>query len=269
MHVEGESVIRRLMNEFPAVYVLFDILWLDGHSTMDLPYTERRELLTGLQLTGASWQTPPHEVGDGTATIDVSKQFELEGVVAKRVDSRYEVGRRSTSWVKVKNQLRQEFVVGGWQPGEGGRTGSIGSLLIGYYDGDVLHYAGKVGSGLSQAEIARTRSSVRTGARVPTVPSAPAASRRVCTSSSPTSSSTCASPSGRAAAVSGTRSTWARVTTRTRATSCGSCRFRRDARAPRRRRRRGTRLRGLCARYRSATRASASAHPHAPARRAA
>jgi bifunctional non-homologous end joining protein LigD len=165
MHVEGDSVIRRLMGEFPAVYVLFDVLWLDGHSTMELPYTERRALLTGLELTGASWQTPPHEEGDGSATINVSKQFELEGVVAKRVDSRYEPGRRSTAWVKVKNQLRQEFVVGGWQPGEGGRTGSIGSLLIGYFDGDVLHYAGKVGSGLTQAEIARLEARFASTAR--------------------------------------------------------------------------------------------------------
>jgi bifunctional non-homologous end joining protein LigD len=93
-------------------------------------------------------------VGDGAATIDISKQFGLEGVVAKRLDSRYEPGKRSGAWVKVKNARRQEFVVGGWQPGEGGRTGTIGSLLIGYYnDNGELHYAGKVGSGLSGAWI--------------------------------------------------------------------------------------------------------------------
>jgi bifunctional non-homologous end joining protein LigD len=108
-----------------------------------------------LELTGPSWQSPPHEIGDGAATIEVSKRFELEGVVAKRLDSVYEPGRRSRAWLKVKNSLRQEFVVGGWQPGEGGRTGSIGSLLIGYYDDDgTLYYAGKVGSGLSGAAIA-------------------------------------------------------------------------------------------------------------------
>jgi bifunctional non-homologous end joining protein LigD len=155
MHVESESAIRRLVNEVPAVYVLFDLLWLDWHSTMELPYEQRRAQLMDLGLTGPSWQTPPHEVGDGTATVEVSKQFELEGVVAKRLDSHYEPGRRSRAWLKVKHVLRQEFVVGGWQPGEGGRTGSIGSLLVGYYDSDGrLRYAGKVGSGLSGASIA-------------------------------------------------------------------------------------------------------------------
>jgi bifunctional non-homologous end joining protein LigD len=138
----------------PVTYVLFDVLWLDGHSTMDLPYADRRARLRELELNGASWQTPPHEVGDGSATSEVSLRFGLEGVVAKRLDARYEPGRRSHAWVKVKNQLRQEFVVGGWQPGEKGRTGSIGSLLVGYYEGDVLNYAGKVGSGLSGAVIA-------------------------------------------------------------------------------------------------------------------
>ncbi len=155
MHVESDATIRRLVGEIPVTYVLFDLLWLDGHSTMTMPYLERRELLRGLALYGSSWQTPPNEVGsEGTATIEVSKRFGLEGVVAKRVDGRYEPGRRSAGWLKLKNQLRQEFVVGGWQPGEKGRTGSIGSLLVGYYDGDCLHYAGKAGSGLSGPVIA-------------------------------------------------------------------------------------------------------------------
>jgi bifunctional non-homologous end joining protein LigD len=148
MHVESDSTIRRLVNEVPVTYVLFDLLWLD-QSLMELPYEQRRARLVELGLNGPSWQTPPNELGDGSATLDVSKRFGLEGVVAKRVDSRYEPGTRSRAWVKVKNSMRQEFVVGGWQPGEHGRTGSIGSLLVGYYDGDDLVYAGKVGSGLS------------------------------------------------------------------------------------------------------------------------
>jgi len=155
MHVESESTIRKLVAEVPVVYVLFDLLWLDGRSTMELPYEERRARLIDLGLNGASWQTPPHEVGDGSATLDVSQRFGLEGIVAKRLDSRYEPGRRSPMWVKVKHSLRQEFVVGGWQPGEGGRTGSLGSLLVGYYDDEgKLVYAGKVGSGLSGSSIA-------------------------------------------------------------------------------------------------------------------
>jgi bifunctional non-homologous end joining protein LigD len=132
---------------------MFDVLWLDGHSLMELPYEARRAQLVELDLNGPNWQTPPNEVGDGTAIIDVSKRFGLEGVMAKRLDSVYEPGKRSRAWLKLKNRMRQEFVVGGWQPGEGGRTGSIGSLLVGYYDGDDLVYAGKAGSGLSGAMI--------------------------------------------------------------------------------------------------------------------
>jgi bifunctional non-homologous end joining protein LigD len=149
MHVEGDAAIRRLVNEVPVAYILFDLLWLDGHSCMDMPYEQRRAQLVELGLNGPNWQTPPNEVGDGAAIIDVSKQFGLEGVMAKRLDSVYEPGKRSRAWLKLKNRLRQEFVVGGWQPGERGRTGSIGSLLVGYYDGDDLVYAGKAGSGLT------------------------------------------------------------------------------------------------------------------------
>ena len=153
MHVEGDAAIRRLVTDVPVAYILFDLLWLDGHSLMEMPYEERRAQLVALGLNGPNWQTPPNEVGDGTAIIAVSKQFGLEGVMAKRLDSIYEPGKRSRAWLKLKNRMRQEFVVGGWQPGEGGRTGSIGSLLVGYYDGDDLVYAGKAGSGLSGATI--------------------------------------------------------------------------------------------------------------------
>ena len=160
MHVDAEREIRRLATELPAVLVIFDLLWLDGHSTMTLPYAERRRRLLDLKLSGAAWQTPPHEVGDGSATLGVIKQFGLEGVVAKRLDSPYEAGRRSRAWLKWKLLLRQELVVGGWMPGTAGRTGQIGSLLVGYYDqpGDdeaTLHYAGRVGTGFTQDELAR------------------------------------------------------------------------------------------------------------------
>ena len=157
MHVEAEREIRRLAAELPAVYVIFDLLWLDGHPTIALPYSERRRRLAELELSGPAWQSPPHEVGDGAATIAVIEQFGLEGVVAKRLESAYEPGRRSRAWMKWKRLLEQEFVVGGWMPGTNARTGQIGSLLVGYYgdDGKTLHYAGRVGTGFSQAELER------------------------------------------------------------------------------------------------------------------
>lgn len=156
MHVESESAIRRLQLELPVVYVLFDLLWIDGRSLLARPYTERRAELLGLALTGPSWQTPPHELGDGATTIAVSKQFGLEGVVAKQTGSPYRPGKRTREWLKLKHQLRQEFVVGGYTAGEGRRGGAIGALLIGYYDDDgTLRYAGKVGTGFTDAELER------------------------------------------------------------------------------------------------------------------
>jgi bifunctional non-homologous end joining protein LigD len=157
MHVENRAEIRRLVVDVPIVYMLFDLLHLDGRSLMRAPYAERREELTALDLNGASWQTPPNEVGDGAAIREVSERFGLEGVVAKRLDSLYEPGRRSRAWIKVKYTTEQEFVVGGWYPGEKGRTGTVGSLLIGYYEGEgdarVLRYAARVGSGLRGSDL--------------------------------------------------------------------------------------------------------------------
>lgn len=160
MHVEDEFAVRRLMADVPIVFMLFDVLWLDGLSTLTLPYTERRRLLDGLALNGSWWQTPAYHVGDGAALLEASRERGLEGVVAKRLDSLYEAGRRSRCWLKVKNHLSQEFVVGGWLPGEGNRSGRIGALLIGYYETDgtggrVLRYAGRAGTGFTEAELDR------------------------------------------------------------------------------------------------------------------
>jgi bifunctional non-homologous end joining protein LigD len=147
------------MGEVPVVYVIFDILWLEGHSTLELPYRDRRKLLDELAPQGPSWQTPPAREGDGAALRDATRQLGLEGVVAKRLDSLYEPGRRSRAWLKVKNHNSQEFVVGGWLPGKGARSTSLGALLIGYYDSTEpdapLRYAGRVGTGLTETELRR------------------------------------------------------------------------------------------------------------------
>jgi bifunctional non-homologous end joining protein LigD len=157
MHVEDPGTIRRLVGEVPVLYMVFDLLHVDGRSLLRTPYTDRRAALTALELNGPSWQSPPNEVGDGAAIREVSERFGLEGVVAKRLDSVYEPGRRSRAWIKVKYTTEQEFVVGGWYPGEKGRTGTVGSLLIGYYEGEgdarVLRYAARVGSGLRGSDL--------------------------------------------------------------------------------------------------------------------
>jgi len=150
MGLTAESDIRRKMKEVPVTYMLFDLLWQDGHSQMDQRYTERRQSLAKLKLAGASWQTPPYEKGGGQTMLDASAKAGLEGVVGKRLDSKYEPGRRSGAWIKVKNRNRQELVIAGWLDGEGKRKGYPGALLVGHYNKDgKLVYAGKVGTGFT------------------------------------------------------------------------------------------------------------------------
>jgi bifunctional non-homologous end joining protein LigD len=156
MHVSSPAQAARLAKSTPVTYVIFDLLWLDGHPLMDLPYSERRERLAALKLTGASWQTPEHLVGSGREVLEASVAQGLEGVVAKRLDSTYEPGRRAGAWVKVKNFNRQEFVIGGWLPGKGTRAARIGALLVGVPEATgALAYAGRVGTGFSEQELNR------------------------------------------------------------------------------------------------------------------
>jgi bifunctional non-homologous end joining protein LigD len=152
MHVTSESVIRRRAKEVPVVYVIFDLLWLDGHPLTDLPLSERRERLEALDLTGPNWQTPPQLQGSGEELLAATAASGLEGLVAKRLDSCYEAGRRSGAWTKIKNVRRDEFVVVGWEPGEGRRAERIGALLVARHDaqsGDLV-YAGEVGTGFTE-----------------------------------------------------------------------------------------------------------------------
>jgi len=149
MHVGSATEVRRRMAETPVAYLVFDVLYLDGKSRTRLPYTERRALLEGLPIAGPCCQIPPTTFGHGEAVREASKRNGLEGGMAKRLDSIYEVGKRSRAWLKVKNHRRQEFVIGGWTTGEGRRAGGIGALLLGYYDDGTFTYAGHVGTGFT------------------------------------------------------------------------------------------------------------------------
>jgi bifunctional non-homologous end joining protein LigD len=158
IHQTDESVVRRRMKSHPVTYAIFDLLYLDGRNLMEEPYSRRRELLERLELSGPSWQTPRYSTGHAKELLAASREHGLEGVVLKLLDSCYVPGKRTGSWLKVKNTGRQEFVIGGWLPGEGRRRNRIGSLLVGYFepdgDGAVLRYAGKVGTGFSDEDLA-------------------------------------------------------------------------------------------------------------------
>jgi bifunctional non-homologous end joining protein LigD len=152
MNISTAAQARALSTQNPVSYLAFDLLWLDGGLLLDEPYSQRRELLESLGLDSGRVQVPPSFAGESGADIQaVSKQQHLEGIMAKRLSSRYEPGRRTTAWRKIKNKRRQEVVIGGWQPGEGGRAGWIGSLLVGVHDEDgALVYSGHVGTGFTQ-----------------------------------------------------------------------------------------------------------------------
>ena len=152
MHVINPVAVPGLVERVPVAYFVFDLLFLDGRDLLDVPYTGRRELLEGLELEDSGVVAVlPVFAGDGGAALTVSRERRLEGVVAKRRDSRYEAGRRSRSWVKVKHVRTQEVVVGGWQHGEGRRAGGIGSLLLGIPGRDGLVFVGHVGTGFTDA----------------------------------------------------------------------------------------------------------------------
>jgi len=141
-----------LMNEVPAFFVLFDVLYFDGRNTMSLPYTQRRAILDELPIVKPHWQRTPMQVGPGAgeAMLQAARENALEGIVAKELDSPYQPGRRSDCWLKVKIIQRQELVIGGWIPEQGGRKDHVGALLTGYYDNaGKLRYAGSVGTGFT------------------------------------------------------------------------------------------------------------------------
>ncbi len=160
MGLSSPRAIAEVGRNVPATYIIFDILYLDGRLLLAEPYNERRRILEDLSPAGPAWQTPAHKRGDGPDMLAASRAVGLEGILAKRLDSEYEAGKRSGAWLKIKNQRRQELVIAGWMPGRGRRRGTIGALLVGYWrrppgGGEpVLAYAGKVGTGFSDRTLA-------------------------------------------------------------------------------------------------------------------
>lgn len=156
MHIKDRGDALRRAETVPISYVIFDLLHLDGNDVMALGWDDRRRLLEQVvDGPGVAWRlSTVHGGTELAALLDVVRAEGLEGLVVKSRTARYEPGRRSRSWVKIKPRRRQEFVVGGWTSGEGNRSGAIGSLLVGYFDEDTrLRYAGRVGSGLSDDDL--------------------------------------------------------------------------------------------------------------------
>lgn len=138
-------------------YHIFDVVWLDGREVANLPLVERRALLAALPLVAPLYHV---EALDHVEPWAKAADEGWEGVIAKRLDSPYEQ-KRSKYWLKMKCEISQDFVVGGFTDPQGKRTG-LGALLVGYYDRDDLVFAGKVGTGFDTALLQRLRQQLDT-----------------------------------------------------------------------------------------------------------
>src|SRR6478735_9608180 len=165
MQAASAAAVARIAADVPIGYVLFDLLELDGRSLLADSYDERRAALLDVVEPGDGWFVSPSE-HDGAVLLEAVTTQGLEGVIAKRRDSRYEPGRRSPAWVKVKVRRHQELVVGGWLPGAGARSPTFGALLVGYHDPPAeadtpagpLRFAGRVGTGFRDVLLRSLRS---------------------------------------------------------------------------------------------------------------
>ena len=145
----------------PLVYYAFDVLEIDGEPVLDLPLTERRDRLRRLlDLRGGTVRLS-ETFEDGVALYAAAEEQRLEGIVAKRAESRYLPGRRTREWLKVKTHREQEFVIAGYTKGKGRRAGRLGSLVLGVTRAGELRYAGNVGTGFTEDEIEKLIAKLR------------------------------------------------------------------------------------------------------------
>jgi bifunctional non-homologous end joining protein LigD len=164
MHVRHPT--PELQARIPVSFYAFDVLHLDGRSLLAAPYDERRARLAELEPAGRVLVPPSFPDVDGVQLLEIARGHGLEGVVAKRRAGRYEAGRRSPSWIKTALVRTQEVVIGGWTAGEGRRTRTFGSLLLGAHDDQGrLRYLGHVGTGFSEAALRSLMARLRPLAR--------------------------------------------------------------------------------------------------------
>jgi bifunctional non-homologous end joining protein LigD len=149
------SAMQQGKSGTPIVYYVFDLLEVEGEPIIDLPLEERRERLEQLLDKRNKTVKFSETFDDGEALLKAAEQQGLEGILAKRLGSRYLPGRRSREWLKVKGHGRQEFVIAGHTRGKGRRQGTLGSLVLATYKGGDLAYAGNVGTGFNDREIDR------------------------------------------------------------------------------------------------------------------
>lgn len=151
---EGKSDFSLLQNyqrtgKGTIVYYVFDILYYNGKNLEDLPLLERKELLKKIILDNSTIKYSDHVKKDGIRFFDLAKKTHLEGIIAKKANSKYSPGERGKDWLKIKILKQQEAVIAGFTEPRGGRK-HIGALVLGVYNGNELVYVGHTGSGFSE-----------------------------------------------------------------------------------------------------------------------
>ena len=150
MHVSDESTVRKLRKSTPVIYQVFDILYADGEDLTRKPLRERLRRLDEALTPMGSIRRSEGFPGTGVALFEAAREQGIEGIVAKRLDSIYLPGARSPAWVKIKAFRTMECVIGGWTAGQGGRTKTLGALLLGVYRDGKLQPVGHVGTGFDE-----------------------------------------------------------------------------------------------------------------------
>jgi bifunctional non-homologous end joining protein LigD len=150
MHLRDERRIEQIARRIPVTFIVFDLLYLDGEDLTGQPLEQRRRVLEEAIVPSERIQLSPVTEGDGVALFEAAAEQGLEGIMAKRLSSRYRPGARSRDWLKVKIKFDADVVIVGWTEGEGQRAGSLGSLMMAVYDDGELRYVGNVGTGFDR-----------------------------------------------------------------------------------------------------------------------
>lgn len=150
INLQNEHDIQRAMKAIPVTYIAFDLLYLDGRQVFGEKIEHRKELLEKLVVPNQYIQVSTVVPESGIALWEAAEESGLEGIVAKKLGSVYRPGKRTREWLKIKVVHDADVVIGGWSKGEGTRATSFGSLLVGAYADDGLHFLGAVGTGFTQ-----------------------------------------------------------------------------------------------------------------------
>jgi bifunctional non-homologous end joining protein LigD len=156
MHLRDEHKIKEMARQIPVVYMIFDLIYLDGRDLTGETLQERRRIMEESIVPSEQIQVSPSTQGAGTALFEAAAAQGLEGIMAKRLSSIYVPGGRSKDWLKVKVKFDADVVIVGWTEGEKARAGTVGSLVMAMYDDGRLRYVGNVGTGFGHGLLEET-----------------------------------------------------------------------------------------------------------------